>query len=137
MQHTREPAEPLRHNQARPVEIQGTFNPKYRTFRLNYITIAYWLQEIKERAALHTFMEPNNVTYAELAMPSQNGHLQDVKHTTIWAQFKQLKTYKFERRNAQHNLLQAIQDLCMHGHDFQQYVNEFTRLKALIAANVQ
>ena len=75
--------------------------------------------------------------YARFAMPSQKSNFHDVKPTTTWAEFKQLVTDKFERRNAQHNLLRAIQDLRMHGHDLQRYVNEFTRLKALIVANAQ
>ena len=75
--------------------------------------------------------------YAKIAMPSQKGHLHDVKPTTTWAEFKQLVTDKFERRHAQHDLLRTIQELRMHGHNLQRYVNEFTRRKALIAANVQ
>ena len=124
-----------------PVEIQGTFHQavdhKFPTFRSEYMTIAEWLQELDKRAALHNLTEPNKVMYAKLAMPDKKGHFLDVKPTTTWAEFKQLVTDKFERRHAQHDLLRAIQDLCMHGHDLQRYVNEFTRLKALIAANAQ
>ena len=101
------------------------------------MTIAEWIQEIDERAALHNLTEPNKVMYAKLSMPSQKGHLQNVKPTTTCNDFKRLVTETFERRHAQHDLLRAIQDLCMHEHDLQRYVNEFTRLKALIAANTQ
>ena len=141
-QYTNELAQQLRANQQiGPVEIQGTFHqagdPKFPTFRSKYMTIAEWLQELQELAALHNLTEPNKVVYAKLAMPSQKGHLHNVKPTTTWAEFKQLVTDKFERRHAQHDLLRAIQDLRMHGHDLQRYVNEFMRLKALITANAQ
>ena len=106
-----------------PVEIQGTFHQavdhKFPTFRSKYMTIAEWLQELDKRAALHNLTEPNKVMYAKLAMPDKKGHFLDVKPTTTWAEFKQLVTDKFERRHAQHDLLRAIQDLCMHGHDLQ------------------
>ena len=46
------------------------------------MTIAEWLQELDERAALHNLTEPNKVMYAKLAMPSQKGHLHDAKSTT-------------------------------------------------------
>ena len=128
-QHTNELAQQLPANQqVGPVEIQGTFHqavdPKFPTFRSKYMTIAEWIQEIDERAALHNLTEPNKVMYAKLAMPSQKGHLHDVKTTTTWDDFKKLVTETFERRHAQHDLLRAIQDLLMHGHNLQRYVNE-------------
>ena len=35
------------------------------------MTIAEWLQELEERAALHNLTKPNKVMYAKLAMPRQ------------------------------------------------------------------
>ena len=95
--HTNELAQKLRANQqVGPVEIQSTFHqavdPKFSTFRSKCMTIAEWIQEIDKRAALHNLTEPNKVMYAKLAMPSQKGHLHDVKPTTTWYDFKKLVT---------------------------------------------
>ena len=112
-QNTNKLAHQMRVNQqVGPVEIQSTFHqavdPKFPTFRSKYMTITEWLPELEERAALHNLAEPNKVMYAKLAIPSQKGHLHDVKPTTTWSEFKQLVTDKFERRHAQHDLLRAI-----------------------------
>ena len=73
VQHTHERAEQLRNEQARHVEIQGTFHqaidPKFPTLRSKYMKKAEWLQELEEREAFIT--SRNQIQSCTLNLPCQ------------------------------------------------------------------